>query len=872
MKPLLKTPVSSFSSAQEAPTPTISNCAPPKMSPPPLALELPFSRVSSLPVRSNSNSNSTSRNSSLRYSTSQHRSPPPPRMPKFSSQTVSPIVMQRPLVDPPFFVGDISSRSSSKDKTKNKKAARASLTFHYPLEPTLALSTAFRELSLLNNPANHTTTNDWRMTMMMFQLIPWLLACDLLKTDAPWKLLRRTLTSLLQRLLTRRPTLITSPHQQLLTTLLPPTQTQRSSPVTTQVQTIRGIPNYGQTCFLNSVLQALASLEPFLAYLERILQIQEELPTRSSTSHDDDNGKDEAVPRHILELLQAVNGSRDVRRIDPRPLLKKIAAKHAQFQSREQQDAQELLQALLGVVIDEAPLDNLSSRFLEDSYYDDSDTDETLTAVIAGDETKYAVDWSPTTSSSSTSFDTSNNNMQAGNGDSILSLSCLLQRMDEEQQKQPQSSQRILLRTKENGNDSSKPQDDADRMHQREEKKQEDFEITVPFTASEEDLVHLGHQQQHHSAAEMIHQRMDDSTISDNFSASATGTNHHQSPQPPKLSTAMQIMKSTISSITPSPLSGWLGSTLRCCNCKHVRPIQNAPFLDIPVVPTSVPTYLANSHSAKVRSPAPNISPMPACSLGQCLVDFTSVERVQDVECRVCTLQTEMERLQDEATLLRGAIGSMEKRKRSPQKKRGDPSSDETKYLKQDLTKVELRLVKLQTMDPDEEEFSLVEKSSENDDLLLGEQPPPAKPLERCDARKCLLLTRCPSILCCHVQRRYFDPFTNRMEKCVQFVEFPQTLDLSPYCAYGPRARTPWAAGSLKPHCQMPSEEQQQGKMLYRLQSIIEHRGNAHGGHYVSYRRNASGDWFRISDNNVTPISWRQVRTCQAYMLFYEAM
>ena len=104
-----------------------------------------------------------------------------------------------------------------------------------------------------------------------------------------------------------------------------------------------------------------------------------------------------------------------------------------------------------------------------------------------------------------------------------------------------------------------------------------------------------------------------------------------------------------------------------------------------------------------------------------------------------------------------------------------------------------------------------------------------------------------PSVLCCHIQRRYYDPFTGKMEKCVQFVEFPQFLDLSPYCAYGSRAITPWAAGSLPNASSTPTDLPKQplqawnhafhsetrgndDGMPYQLQSVIEHRGNAFGG------------------------------------------
>jgi hypothetical protein len=344
------------------------------------------------------------------------------------------------------------------------------------------------------------------------------------------------------------------------------------------------------------------------------------------------------------------------------------------------------------------------------------------------------------------------------------------------------------------------------------------------------------------------------------------------------------MMKSTISSMTPSPLSGWLGSTLRCCNCKHVRPIQNAHFLDIPSVPTSVPNYLANAHGPNTRPACPSKSPLPSCSLDQCLADFTSVERVQDVECRNCTIQTQIQQVEEEAMLLQGAMDSMWNR---ISKKGGSNPQEATKYLRDDLTKVETRLALLRNMDPDQEDPSLLEGMQDLENLeFLPESSPSSPSLERCEAKKCLLLTRRPAILCCHIQRRYFDPFSNRMEKCVQFVEFPLDLDLAPYCAYGPRTTTPWAAGSSKQQGdEKPNDNDDDddrirpsiptttgGSMPYRLMSIVEHRGNAHGGHYVSYRRDHSGEWFRISDANVTPISWRQVRTCQAYMLFYEAI
>jgi ubiquitin carboxyl-terminal hydrolase 30 len=56
---------------------------------------------------------------------------------------------------------------------------------------------------------------------------------------------------------------------------------------------------------------------------------------------------------------------------------------------------------------------------------------------------------------------------------------------------------------------------------------------------------------------------------------------------------------------------------------------------------------------------------------------------------------------------------------------------------------------------------------------------------------------------------------------------------------------------------------------------VVEHRGGAYSGHYVCYRRRSKAngaDWLFVSDQDVRSVSWDEVRGCQAYMLFYEAM
>lgn len=68
---------------------------------------------------------------------------------------------------------------------------------------------------------------------------------------------------------------------------------------------VSGISNYGQTCFLNSVLQALASLECFIEYLKLVETIGEE-QTSSPTSP--------TLSETMLNLLLEINGERENKR------------------------------------------------------------------------------------------------------------------------------------------------------------------------------------------------------------------------------------------------------------------------------------------------------------------------------------------------------------------------------------------------------------------------------------------------------------------------------------------------------------------------------------------------------------------------------
>jgi ubiquitin C-terminal hydrolase len=103
------------------------------------------------------------------------------------------------------------------------------------------------------------------------------------------------------------------------------------------------------------------------------------------------------------------------------------------------------------------------------------------------------------------------------------------------------------------------------------------------------------------------------------------------------------------------------------------------------------------------------------------------------------------------------------------------------------------------------------------------------------------------------------------MAKTIQHVAFDEMMDLGRFCAYSGDDKGMTGSGDRPPKARKA--------VMYKLMSVIEHRGNAFSGHYVAYRRDLANptDWLLISDESVRKVTWRDVANCQAYMLFYEA-
>jgi ubiquitin C-terminal hydrolase len=552
-----------------------------------------------------------------------------------------------------------------------------------------------------------------------------------------------------------------------------------------------GIKNYGQTCFINSVLQALASLEPFLLYLDRITELHYEQIEYGS-------GRKHCLSADLYALLNSLNHS-TASHCDVRDILYRVSRENKQFRpvhgrgrgsvGREQQDAQELLQALLDMISNDA-------HFSSDCSLESSFVSSTV-STVTDDNDESSLDF--------------------------ISLCGLLTKMNLERE----TGHTISSHPGYFPPEGSLPNDGytAYVSHIDEEKKQDDHDHVI---------------------------QKDPSTT---MKSPQEGNGSHTFLELQHAPSAARFMLQGLSPVTPTPFSGWTGSSTQCCTCQHVRPISNQPFLGIPITPTSL------SLSDKPRSSA------PPCTLEECLQEYTSPERVEDVECRKCTIDQEIELVEDEVLMLRGAISTVMNRVKAASAD-GD-GEGHVKGLQLELAKAGSRLEMLRSLNPDEGD-DLDVKSDPLDDYGL-EESHAEKALKRGPAKRCEFFTRLPVVLCLHVQRKFFDVTTSRTAKVIQHVEFPLELDVSPYCAYGGKmmnGEQSWAGSGSKV---MPDSIASAKPIFYKLQSVIEHRGNAIHGHYQTYRR-VGEQWYLISDQVVSPVQWRQVKKCQAYMLFYEAM
>ena len=185
---------------------------------------------------------------------------------------------------------------------------------------------------------------------------------------------------------------------------------------------VKGLKNRGQTCYANSLMQALASVQPLYVYLESLCK---EIYCTHQNNENNDEGESESVALALLQTIQHINGhkvteyrkrrQRKRRRSflptrffslsyspgDPQRVMNIIAKHHHQFKSRtliglagilEQQDAHELFSSLMDVLsveVKEYGGKNRTVAAAESEINNDTDAPNNATTDVYEEEKKH---------------------------------------------------------------------------------------------------------------------------------------------------------------------------------------------------------------------------------------------------------------------------------------------------------------------------------------------------------------------------------------------------------------------------------------------------------------------------------------------------
>lgn len=104
-----------------------------------------------------------------------------------------------------------------------------------------------------------------------------------------------------------------------------------------------------------------------------------------------------------------------------------------------------------------------------------------------------------------------------------------------------------------------------------------------------------------------------------------------------------------------------------------------------------------------------------------------------------------------------------------------------------------------------------------------------------------VMFDKFPPVLTLHLKRFAYDPAVKGFKKVDDFFEFPEEIDLGPFVE------------SSDPASRSES-------WIYRLVSVVVHEGNYEGGlYYVYVRPGKDGRFFKIHDEQVTPVTLPEV-------------
>ncbi|CAO3633604.1 unnamed protein product [Cunninghamella echinulata] len=137
-------------------------------------------------------------------------------------------------------------------------------------------------------------------------------------------------------------------------------------------------------------------------------------------------------------------------------------------------------------------------------------------------------------------------------------------------------------------------------------------------------------------------------------------------------------------------------------------------------------------------------------------------------------------------------------------------------------------------------------------DMIGGNDPDSKYKCESCkqkvNAGKQMTIHQLPSTLCIHLKRFTFDLNFGYMRKVTKFIHYTETLNMDSYTSKGVDHQY----------------------TTYQLYAVLVHSGyGCDSGHYYAYVKAPNGKWYCMDDDDVSPVSLKEVLSQQAYMLFY---
>ncbi|KAL1494564.1 hypothetical protein ABEB36_010142 [Hypothenemus hampei] len=149
---------------------------------------------------------------------------------------------------------------------------------------------------------------------------------------------------------------------------------------------------------------------------------------------------------------------------------------------------------------------------------------------------------------------------------------------------------------------------------------------------------------------------------------------------------------------------------------------------------------------------------------------------------------------------------------------------------------------------------------------------------------KILNFGKLPLCLCIHISRNIWSP--EGISKRQDYIQFPMRLSMTEYTfirAHCPRkipgTFTSTSEGGSPLSSSTPlfgtgtslSEMTNELRNVYQLTAVVVHTGDAHSGHFITYRRGHQNNrWFYTSDVEIKEVSIDEVLQSTAYLLFYE--